>query len=99
MQGGTQALSRSLFASLIPREQVGRVLRVLRDVREVRRDLRPGVFAGDQLPHGLSRGSIIAIIGFFVVGGLLLAFVDVKEGQRVARAEDKAAEVDPLREP
>ena len=47
---------------------------------------------------GSSRGSIIAIIGFFVVGGLLLAFVDVEEGQRSARAEDKAAEVDALAE-
>ena len=41
VQGGTQALSRSLFASLIPSRQVGRVLRVLRDHREVRRNPRP----------------------------------------------------------
>ena len=34
---------------------------------------------------GSSRGAILSIIAFFVIGGLLLARVDVEEGQRVAR--------------
>ena len=38
VQGGTQALSRSLFASLIPQGQVGRVLRLFRRRREIRGD-------------------------------------------------------------
>ena len=42
VQGGTQALSRSLFASLIPQGQVGRVLRVLRGRREIRGHPRAG---------------------------------------------------------
>jgi hypothetical protein len=29
-------------------------------------------------------------VAFFIVGGLLLTFVDVEEGRRVARAEDAA---------
>ena len=41
VQGGTQALSRSLFAEHDPAAQVGGVLRLLQRVREVRRDLRP----------------------------------------------------------
>ena len=33
-----------------------------------------------------SRGAILGVIGFFVVGGLLLWMVDVDEGQRQAQA-------------
>ncbi len=40
---------------------------------------------------GSSRGSIVSIIAFFVVGGLLLAQVNVAEGQRLARAEEAEA--------
>ena len=40
---------------------------------------------------GSSRGSILSIIAFFVVGGILLAQVDVAEGQRLARAEEAEA--------
>ena len=40
---------------------------------------------------GSSRGAIVSIIGFFVVGGLLLTQVDVAEGQRLARAEEAEA--------
>ncbi len=42
VQGGSQALSRSLFASMIPPQQIFRVLRVLRRLREVRRDRGAG---------------------------------------------------------
>jgi len=35
--------------------------------------------------------SIVSLIVFFVVGGLLLTRVDVEEGIRVARAEDALA--------
>ncbi len=57
VQGGSQALSRSVFASLDPQGPDGRVLRVLRGVREVRRHLRAAAVLGgggpDPLePHG-----------------------------------------------
>ena len=41
VQGGTQALSRSLFSQLIPRRQGGRVLRLLRDQRPRHQLARP----------------------------------------------------------
>ena len=37
---------------------------------------------------GSSRVAILWVIGFFVVGGILLAFVNVPEGERAARAAD-----------
>ena len=42
VQGGSQALSRSLFATMIPPAEVVGVLRLLRRVREVRRDRGAG---------------------------------------------------------
>jgi MFS transporter, UMF1 family len=94
VQGGTQALSRSLFARLIPRDKSGEFFGFFGTFEKFAGIFGPWVFAGINLLTGSSRGSIIAIIGFFVVGGLLLALVDVEEGQRLARAED----VDALRE-
>ena len=99
VQGGTQALSRSLFASLIPRNKSGEFFGFFGTIEKFAGILGPATFAAISFVTGDSSGAIIAIIGFFVVGGLLLAFVDVEEGQRVARSEDKAAEVDPLGEP
>ena len=38
---------------------------------------------------GSSRPAILSVIGFFVLGALLLTRVDVEEGQRVAQAIDR----------
>jgi UMF1 family MFS transporter len=91
VQGGTQALSRSLFASLIPRDKSGEFFGFFGTFEKFAGIFGPWVFAWINVLTGSSRGSIIAIIGFFVAGGLLLAFVDVEEGQRLARAEDTAS--------
>ena len=40
---------------------------------------------------GSSRGAILSLIVFFLVGGALLALVDVEEGQRAARAAEARA--------
>jgi MFS transporter, UMF1 family len=98
VQGGTQALSRSLFASLIPRAKSGEFFGFFGTFEKFAGIFGPWIFARINALTGSSRGSIVAIIGFFVVGGLLLAFVDVKEGQRLARAEDKADQGDLLPE-
>src|SRR5208282_4798258 len=76
VQGGTQALSRSLFASLIPRDKSGEYFGIF----------GPLLFAVINTLSGSSRGAILGVIGFFAVGGLLLWMVDVDEGQRQARA-------------
>jgi len=85
VQGGTQALSRSLFASMIPRSKSGEFFGFFAVVEKFAGILGPAMFALVNFATGSSRGAILAIIAFFVVGGLLLAFVDVEEGQRQAR--------------
>jgi MFS transporter, UMF1 family len=91
VQGGTQALSRSLFASLIPREKSGEFFGFFGVAEKFAGIFGPAVFGIINLVTGSSRGSILSVIGFFVAGGFLLAKVDVSEGQRLARAEEAAA--------
>jgi MFS transporter, UMF1 family len=42
---------------------------------------------------GSSRHAILSLVVFFVVGGALLAFVDVEEGRRAAREAEARAGV------
>jgi UMF1 family MFS transporter len=91
VQGGTQALSRSLFASMIPRHRSGEFFGFWSVFEKFAGIMGPLIFAIVLNATGTSRSAILAIIVFFVVGGILLAFVDVEEGQRIARAEEAAA--------
>jgi UMF1 family MFS transporter len=50
----------------------------------------PVVFASVIAATGSSRPAILALLVFFVAGGALLAFVDVDEGRRHARAAEAA---------
>ena len=43
---------------------------------------------------GSSRNAILSVIAFFVVGGIILSFVNVSEGQRLARAAEAEAAVE-----
>jgi MFS transporter, UMF1 family len=86
VQGGTQALSRSLFASLIPRHKSGEYFGFFAVAEKFAGILGPAAFAVINALTGSSRGAILGVIGFFAVGGFLLWLVDVDEGQRQARA-------------
>ena len=68
VQGGSQALSRSLFASMIPARPIVGVLRILLDLRKVRRHCRAGVFGLTSRSTGSSRSAILSVMVFFVVG-------------------------------
>ncbi|MBK8002637.1 MAG: MFS transporter [Gemmatimonadetes bacterium] len=91
VQGGTQALSRSLFASMIPRERSAEFFGFFAVVEKFAGIFGPLVFARVIGATGSSRAAILAIVAFFVVGGALLHFVNVEEGQRAARAAEGAA--------
>jgi UMF1 family MFS transporter len=86
VQGGTQALSRSLFASLIPRAKSGEYFGFFAVAEKFAGILGPALFAVINGLSGSSRGAILGVIGFFVVGGILLWKVDVDEGQQEAKA-------------
>ena len=87
--GGSQALSRSLFASMIPRHRSAEFFAFFAVFEKIAGILGPAVFAGTLTLTGSSRNAILAIIAFFFVGGGLLAFVNVPEGQRLAREAER----------
>ncbi len=88
VQGGTQALSRSLFANMIPKHKSGEFFGFYSVFEKFGGILGPLVFSIAIGRTGSSRGAILSVIAFFVIGGVLLAMVNVKEGERVARAAD-----------
>jgi len=85
VQGGTQALSRSLFASMIPRHKSSEFFAFFGVFERYAGILGPLVFAVMVEATGQSRNAILAVLGFFVVGGAILVFVDVGAGRRAAR--------------
>jgi UMF1 family MFS transporter len=89
VQGGTQALSRSLFASLIPRHKSSEFFGFWSVLEKFAGVAGPALFA---IVHGFtgeSRQAILAIIAFFVIGALLLTRVDVEAGRAAAREADQ----------
>jgi UMF1 family MFS transporter len=92
VQGGTQALSRSLFASMIPQHKSGEFFGFFSIFEKFAGIFGPLIFAGTIAATGSSRNAILSVIGFFAVGAALLALVNVEEGQRVARSVERELE-------
>ncbi len=89
VQGGTQALSRSLFASMIPRHKSGEFFGFFSVFEKFAGIFGPLIYAGTIAATGSSRNAILSVIGFFAVGGALLGLVDVESGQRAARTVER----------
>jgi UMF1 family MFS transporter len=87
VQGGTQALSRSLFANLIPTDRSGEFFGLWSVFEKFAGILGPAAFSVAIYLTGSSRTAILAVILFFVVGGGMLMRVDVTKGRaQVGRA-------------
>ncbi|MFA9408217.1 MAG: MFS transporter [Candidatus Dadabacteria bacterium] len=88
VQGGTQALSRSYFASMIPKAKTAEFFGFYGMSSRMGGFIGPFIFAVVGQLTGNSRLSIISLIIFFVLGAVLLSRVDGQEGVRIAREED-----------
>jgi UMF1 family MFS transporter len=85
VQGGTQALSRSLFASMIPRHKSSEFFAFFSVFERYAGVLGPAIFAFVTARTGSGRSAILAVALFFILGGAILAFVDVDGGRAAAR--------------
>ncbi|MFO7982480.1 MAG: MFS transporter [Desulfuromonadales bacterium] len=83
--GGSQALSRSLFASLVPQGKEAEFFGFYSISYRFASILGPLVFALITDLTGSARLSILALAGFFIIGMGLLAKVDVARGRAEAR--------------
>lgn len=92
VQGGAQALSRSLYGSMIPKAKTAEFFGFYGMSSRLGGFAGPFVFALVAQITGNSRFGIVAIVIFFILGALLLTRVNVEEGVRAAREEDAVGE-------
>ena len=88
VQGGSQALSRSLISRLIPPSKSAEFFSFFSVFEKFASILGPLVFGWVSLIMGASRLSIVSLIIFFIIGMFLLRGVDVERGTAVAQAEE-----------
>jgi MFS family permease len=88
VQGGSQALSRSLYAAMSPASKSGEFFGLFGIMEKFSAIIGPLFFAAAGVIFGSSRPAVLSLIMFFILGGYLLTRVNVAEGKRVAQAED-----------
>jgi UMF1 family MFS transporter len=93
VQGGSQALSRSLFARMIPRHKSSEYFGFFSVFEKFAGIAGPAIFAAAVTITGSSRPAVLSVIAFFVAGAIVLTRVDVKEGERKAALESAHAGV------
>ncbi len=85
VQGGSQALSRSLFARMVPRHKTSEYFGFFSVFAKFAGVAGPTLFTLAIWATGSSRTAVLSVIFFFVTGAWLLALVDVERGERTAR--------------
>jgi len=91
VQGGAQALGRSLFATLIPQHKAGEMFGFFGVFDRFGGAIGTFVFGVMLAATGSSRPAILTLIVFFALGAFLLSRVDVERGRRLAREAEAAA--------
>lgn len=89
VQGGSQALSRSLFGRLAPKSKSAEFFGFFSVSEKFAGIAGPFLFGLVGQMMGNSRLAIISLVVFFAIGAVLLSRVNEKEGIRVADAEEK----------
>lgn len=90
VQGGSQALSRSLIGKMIPKSKSAEFYGFFSVFEKFASILGPALFGLVSTIMGHSRLSIVSLIIFFAVGMFLLTRVDVEKGIAVAQEEENA---------
>lgn len=90
VQGGSQALSRSLIGKMIPKGKSAEFFGFFSVFEKFASILGPAIFGVVSTIMGESRLSIVSLIIFFIAGIFILTTVNVKRGEEQARMEDEA---------
>ena len=83
--GGVQALSRSLYASMIPEQAAAEFFGFYSVFSKFSAIWGPLVFSVVSHRTGSGRPAVLSIVAFFVIGGFLLARVNVDEARASAK--------------
>ena len=84
VQGGSQALSRSLFARMIPKHKSSEYFGFFSVFEKFAGIFGPALFAASVTLFGSSRAAILSVIAFLVIGAAVLTRVDVARGEAQA---------------
>jgi UMF1 family MFS transporter len=90
VQGGSQALSRSLFGRMVPHSKSAEFYGFFSVGEKFSGIVGPFVFGLVGQIVGHSRLSIVTLVIFFIVGAALLSKVNERQGVQVATTEDEA---------
>ena len=85
VQGGVQSLSRSLYARLIPADKSAEFFGFYNMLGKFAAVIGPVLMGWVAVVTDSTRFSILALLVLFVLGGLLLWRVDVREGELAAQ--------------
>jgi UMF1 family MFS transporter len=85
VQGGSQAISRSLYSSLLPLGHEAEFFGFFAIANRFASIFGPLVFGVVANVTGSVRNSILALITFFIVGFIILMTVDVEQGKKSAK--------------
>jgi UMF1 family MFS transporter len=89
VQGGVQSLSRSLYTRLIPKNKAAEFFGFYNMLGKFAAVIGPPLMGWVSVASSNPRYSIIAVAGLFLAGGVMLTFVDEKEGYRLAESLEK----------
>ncbi|TFB13120.1 MFS transporter [Filobacillus milosensis] len=84
VQGGAQALSRSIFAKMIPHNKHAEFFGFYGITSKFAAIIGPAVFGFAAGLTGSSRFGILSLIVFFIIGIVLLQIVNVEKGEKEA---------------
>jgi UMF1 family MFS transporter len=85
VQGGVQALSRSLYSRLIPTNKAAEFFGFYNMLGKFAAVIGPILMGLVGVLTGNPRHAILSILILFLAGGIILYFVDENEGARIAR--------------
>ena len=90
VQGGSQALSRSLFGRMLPKSKSAEFYGFFSVSEKIAGTVGPFLFGLVSRLMGNSRLSIVSLIIFFILGGVLLYFVRENDAIAIAEQEEIA---------
>lgn len=90
VQGGSQALSRSLIGKMMPKSKSAEFYGFFSVFEKFASILGPFIFGVVSTVMGGSRLSIVSLVIFFIVGIIILTRVNVQNGIKVAQEEEQA---------
>ena len=85
-QGGIQALSRSLYSRIIPKNQAAEFFGFYNMLGKFAAIIGPPMMGYIGLITGNPRMGILSIVILFILGGFILTKVDLQEGERISKS-------------